>query len=59
MSVNISVSNKLNSVCDDIIKIMKSLDINCRMIETISVIDNNIERGCLITYGEKYNSKKM
>ena len=57
MSVNISVSNNNDSGCDTILKIMKSLDINCRMVETMSIVDKNIEKGCLITFSETYNSK--
>lgn len=56
MSVNISVSSKHNT-CDDIIYKLLNSQINCRMIKTISVVDNNIENGCLITVSQKYNDK--
>ncbi len=37
---------------------MRELNINCRIIETKSIVDKNIENGCLITFGQEYNSKK-
>ena len=58
MSVNISVSNTYYNNCNHIIKIMQDLNINCRIIETKSIVDKNIENGCLLTFGEQYNSKK-
>lgn len=60
MSVNISISNKSNkkNSCKDILEIFKKLNINCRTIETVSVVDNYIEHGCLLTLGEQYNTKK-
>ena len=58
MSVNISVSNQYYKNCHHIMNIMKDLNINCRIIETKSIVDKNIENGCLITFGEQYNSKK-
>ena len=58
MSVNISVSNKTHYGCNHILKTMRELNINCRVIETKSIVDKNIENGCLITFGERYNSKK-
>ncbi len=57
MSVNISISNTKLKNCDSIItKLLKS-GINCRVIDTISVVDNNIENGCLITLDKKYSDK--
>lgn len=58
MSVNISVSNKYHKNCQDIFNILRESNINCRIIETKSIVDKNIENGCLITFGEQYNSKK-
>ena len=58
MSVNISVSNKYHKNCLHIINTMRELNINCRIIETKSIVDKNIENGCLITFGQEYNSKK-
>ena len=58
MSVNISVSNKYYKNCQHIMNIMRDLNINCRIIETKSIVDKNIENGCLVTFGEQYNSKK-
>jgi len=28
------------------------------MIKTLSIVDNEIENGCLLTFGNNYNSKK-
>ena len=58
MSVNISVSNKTQKNCDHILEKLIRTDINCRIIETKSIVDKDIENGCLITFGEQYNSKK-
>ena len=64
MSVNISVSNKTQQNCDHIIKTMRELKINCRVIETQSIVDVNketitaTENGCLLTFDKKYNTKK-
>ena len=58
MSVNISVSNNNPNNCNIIMKIMRDLNINCRIIETKSIVDKNIENGCLVTFSEQYNSKK-
>ena len=58
MSVNISVSNSKQHGCNNIIyKLFKS-GINCRTINTTSIVDDNIENGCLITLGKEYNDKK-
>ena len=57
MSVNISVSNSKQNVCDNIMDKLFKSRINCRMIKTISVVDNNIENGCLITVDRKYSDK--
>ena len=44
MSVNISFSSQNNkNSCEDILKIFKKLNINCRTIETISNVDKNID----------------
>jgi hypothetical protein len=58
MSVNISVSNNNPNNCNIIMKTMRDLNINCRIIETKSIVDKNIENGCLVTFDEQYNSKK-
>ena len=57
MTVNISVSNEKNTGCDKIIENLKKCNIDCRLIETNSLVDNKIEKGCLITLGEKWNNK--
>ena len=59
MSVNISVSNNSNNInhCKEIINKLAKFNINCRSIKTESIIDNNIENGCLLTFGNNYNSK--
>ncbi len=58
MSVNISVSNNYYKNCQHIINTMRKLNINCRIIETKSIVDKNIENGCLITFSPEYNTKK-
>lgn len=56
MSVNISVSNTKQVNCNNIIEKMLSCGFNSRIIDTISIVDSNIERGCLITLGKEYNT---
>uniref|UniRef100_A0A6C0LCT6 Uncharacterized protein n=1 Tax=viral metagenome TaxID=1070528 RepID=A0A6C0LCT6_9ZZZZ len=57
MSVNISVSNK-NNTCNDILQKLIKYNINCRSIDTMSIIDYSIEKGCLLTFDNNYSSKK-
>ena len=65
MSVNISVSNDnslnynnkfINNNCMEIIfKFLHSKqNIDCRVIDTVSIVDDEIQKGCLITLGKKY-----
>jgi len=49
MSTEISVSNSTQQNCKDILTIMKKYGQDCRVIETISVVENKIENGCSIT----------
>ena len=56
MSVNIGVSNK-DKTCNDILQKLIKHNINCRSIDTTSVVDSSIEKGCLLTFGNNYNSK--
>ncbi len=64
MSVHISVSsnnnysNNINNKCNDILQKLIKYNINCRSINTISIVDSNIEEGCLLTFGNSHNSKK-
>ena len=58
MSVNISVSNFKDNNCNDILNKLFKSKINCRIIETKSIVDNNIENGCLITLDKEYTGKK-
>ena len=58
MSTNISVSNIKQNNCDHIIKMMKIYGQDCRVIETTSLVNNNIEKGCHITM-EKFKKKKL
>ena len=58
MSVSLSVSNNKHNNCHHIIKKMLNLKINCRVIDTVSVVNNNIENGCLITIDPEYYDKK-
>ncbi len=57
MAINISISNAKQTDCNDIIKKFLETGINCRVIETTSVVDKNIEKGCLITIGHSYYEK--
>jgi hypothetical protein len=63
MSVHISVStnndnkNSKGNKCNDILQKLIKHDINCRSINTTSVVDENIEQGCLLTFGISNNSK--
>ena len=56
MSVNVSVSNTENTGCKKIFNILKKSNIDCRLIETDSLVDGFFEKGCLITLGEKYSN---
>ena len=49
MSTEISVSKSTQKNCKDILKIMKEYGQDCRVIETISVVENKFENGCSIT----------
>ena len=57
MSTHISVSDLKHSNCNHILRKMKEFDINCRIIETSSIVGKNLEKGCLITLGPPYNQK--
>lgn len=58
MSTNISVSNNTLSDCNSIIKKLMLAGIDCRVIETKSLVDNRIENGCLLTFGPEYSSRE-
>ena len=47
MSVNIGLSNKNPCGCKEILEKLKILNIDARCIETLSLVDNNFEKGCL------------
>ena len=57
MSTNISVSNKSNYYCEKIISKFQKIGIDCRIQKSLSIIDQNIEKGCIITLGPPYNRK--
>lgn len=57
MSVDISVSSKNSSGCREILKKLQECNINARTIDTVSVIDGEIETGCLLTLGREYIEK--
>ena len=57
MSVSISVSNLRQTNCNHILKQMMDCNIDCRVIETTSVVENKLEQGCLITVDKFYNTK--
>ena len=58
MSISLSVSNNKHFDCNHVINKMLALGINCRVIQTTSVVDNSIEKGCLITIDPEYYDKK-
>jgi len=49
MSTEISVSNSTQKNCKDILEFMKKYGQDCRVIETVSVVENKFENGCSIT----------
>ena len=57
MSVNISVSNTKQSDCSEIIQKLLLSNINARVIETRSIVDRNIENGCLISVDKEFSNK--
>ena len=60
MSVNLSVSNTKQTNCSEIIQKLLKSNINARVIESKSIVDKNIETGCLITVGKEfYDREKM
>ena len=59
MSTNISVSNPEQRNCENILKLLQNYGQDCRVIETTSLVDNKIEKGCLITMGAFENKLKL
>jgi hypothetical protein len=55
MSVDISVSKKTQTNCNEIINNLVKAGIEARVIETTSIFNNEIEKGCLITVGKEYS----
>ena len=49
MSTEISVSNSTQQNCNEILKIMQKYGQDCRVVETTSVVEKQIENGCFIT----------
>jgi hypothetical protein len=49
MSTEISVSNSTQKNCKELLKIMQKYSQDCRVIETVSVVENKFENGCSIT----------
>lgn len=49
MSTEISVSNSTQQNCKELLKIMQKYRQDCRIIETVCVVENKIENGCSIT----------
>lgn len=58
MSVDISVSKKTQTNCNEIINNLLKAGIEARVIETTSIFNNEIEKGCLITVGKEYSDHK-
>ena len=48
MSINLSVSNSNNTGCYYILKKLMRAGIDCRTIETNSLVGNKLEKGCLV-----------
>ena len=59
MSVNISVSDQKNNDCSSIINAMLDCGIDGRVINTGSIVDNELEKGCLITLGKNFINKDL
>jgi len=62
MSTEISVSNSTQQNCSDLLKIMQKYGQDCRIIETVSVVENKFENGCSITmdtFQDKTNLIKL
>ena len=59
MSTNISVSNSEQNNCDNIIRMLQVYGQDCRVIETKSLVDNKIEKGCFITIGTVEKKQKL
>lgn len=60
MSIDLSVSmsgTKLGG-CGHILKRFYHIGVPCRTIETLSVTNGRIEKGCLVTLDSKYSDKK-
>lgn len=49
MSTEISVSNSTQTNCNYLLQIMKKYGQDCRVIETVSIVENKIENGCSVT----------
>ena len=58
MSVNISVSNLKNKECSDLLKVLLLKNINCRTINTNSIVGKNVEKGCLLTFDKEFQDKE-
>jgi|TARA_Y100000992_G_scaffold111128_1_gene72402 hypothetical protein len=58
MSVDISVSNLNKNKCNDLLKLFLKEKINCRTINTTSIVENKIEEGCLMTFSQEYRNKE-
>ena len=50
MTINISISNSTQKNCNHIIEKLNQSGIEARIIETTSVFNSQIEKGCLVTY---------
>lgn len=57
MSINLSVSNDTNSGCYYILKNLMRAGVDCRTIETNSLVNNKLEKGCFITISDPDTSK--
>ena len=57
MSINLSVSNNKNTGCYYVLKNLMKAGIDCRTIETNSLVGNKLEKGCFITISDTDTSK--
>ena len=49
MRKHISESNSEQQNCENILRMLQIYGQDCRVIDTTSLVDNKIEKGCIIT----------
>ena len=58
MSIHLSVSNNKNTGCQKILRTLLKAGIDCRTIQTKSLVNKKIEKGCLVTIGDDDTSRQ-